>query len=976
VALAGRHFVLCLSLLFTVPAQAIVRPPDPVDGEIRPDRARGVRIAGPSSAPAFDARPTWREFQSRHGDWQAEWNTVTKSPHRAWGPSFSISGSVPDAKSADGALRSFIAGNPGVFGSPSLEVAGIHQVNGLWYARYRQTIQGVPVLFSDWEFRLSESGKLMMFGADAHTPSVAPRVSPKLVRAAAREQARRGVAFSPAKDKFEDGGVYFLPWSTETGVEYRLVYEQRVITEEPPAHWVAFVDADNGEVLYRMNRVRHVISGRITGDVHTLLPTEPFVSGSFANARIWVGPDSGVTSVTGNYSVAATGTVQVRDSLIGPFCDVNNNLPSIAVFTTTVANPATVNIHWNDTNSHVAERDAFFHANRAHDFIKTLDPGFTQIDYPMPTRVNINLNCNAFWNGTGINFYVAGSGCPNTATIPDVVYHEYGHGINDMLYTQAGSFSGMFNGALHEGMADVHAAFMQDNPNIGKGFNGPGTILRTCDNTRRWPDDAGEAHTSGQIISGAFWDLRQAVGLTIANQLAHFARYGIPDDPLDDGVAMSEYFIETLIADDNDANLANGTPHFSQIVSSFNAHGIGTGFFVEFIHAPLADNTGTGNYPVTAFVQYTGPVGSLDASSPTLHYSVNGSAYFPVSMTPTGNPDEFTAVIPGQPAGIVNYYLTAADVYGATNTHPPVAPSRETFTFLAGPASTVFQQTMEANPLWTVGDPTDNATSGIWERGNPNGTLVDGINVQPEDDHTPFSGTVCWFTGQHPLGESNVGLSDVDGGKTTLNSNVFDGVTGTNYPVIEYYRWYTNQLGGAPSSDYWRTYISNDGGGTWAVVENTLQSKNAWQRVLFFVHDFVTPTTTMRLRFVAADSASGSLVEAGVDDVRLLTYPMALSVGGPGPSREVLLAPPSPNPMRSHASFSFTLPSAGSASLRVFDIHGRVVRTLHQGALEAGPHAREWNGLDDRGRRVPSGPYFVRLEHGLREAVRKVVRVE
>ncbi len=976
-ALAGRQFVLCFSLFFAVPAHAIVRPIDAPEGELRPDQARVVRIASPSAAPALDARPPWREFQSRHGGWKAQWNTVTKSPHRAWGPSFPISGPVRDAATVDGALRSFIAGNPGVFGTPSLEVAAIYSVNGLWYARYRQKIHGVPVLFSDWEFRVSESGKLMMFGADAHEPSRAPRTSPVLVRAAAREQARRGLAYTPGKGTIEDGGLYLMPWSTETGVEYRLVYEQRVVTEDPPGNWIAFVDAENGDVLFRQNRVRYVISGQITGAIHTLLPTDPLTTAPFRDLRIWVGPDSGVTSSLGNYSVPATGTVSVRDSLIGPFCDVNNNLPSIAVFNTTVGNPATVNINWTDANSHVAERDAFYHVNLVHNFIRTLDPAFTQIDYSMPTRVNINLNCNAFWNGTGVNFYVAGSGCPNTATIPDVVYHEYGHGINDMLYIQAGSFGGMFSGALHEGMADVNAAFVQDDPNIGKGFTGPGTILRTCDNTRRWPDDAGEAHTSGQIISGAFWDLRQAVGLTVASRLAHFARYGIPDDPLDDGVAMSEYFVETLIADDDDANLGNGTPHFSDIVASFNAHGIGTGFFVEFTHTPLADNTSTGNYPVTALVRYTGPVGALDASSPTLYFSVNGSAYVPAAMTPTGNPDEFSAVIPGQPAAIVSYYLTAADVYGATNTHPPVAPSRETFTFLAGPATTVFQQTMEANPGWTVGDATDNATSGIWERGNPNGTLVDGVNVQPEDDHTPFSGTVCWFTGQHPLGEANPGLSDVDGGRTTLTSNVFDAVTAINYPVIEYYRWYTNQLGGAPSSDLWRTYVSNDAGASWALVENTLDSKNAWQRVLFFIHDYVTPTNAMRLRFVASDSAAGSLVEAGVDDVRLLTYPLSLSIGGDaGASREVLLAPASPNPMRSHASFAFTLPSAGHASLRVYDIHGRAVRTLHQGHLDAGPHLREWNGLDDRGRRVPSGPYFVRLEHGLRQAMRKVVRVE
>src|SRR5262249_11897163 len=149
-------------------------------------------------------------------------------------------------------------------------------------------------------------------------------------------------------------------------------------------------------------------------------------------------------------------------------------------------------------------------------------------------------------------FYAAGGGCPNTATMPDVVYHEYGHAVNDNLYRQEGSVLGMINAALHEGTADVNAAFIEDNPDIGKGFYGQGTMLRSVNNTKRWPNDANDdPHITGLIIGAAFWDLRRAVGLSVARRLAHYAKYGLPDD-LDAGVAMHEYFIETLVADDDD----------------------------------------------------------------------------------------------------------------------------------------------------------------------------------------------------------------------------------------------------------------------------------------------------------------------------------------------------------------------------------------------------------------------------------------
>jgi len=91
----------------------------------------------------------------------------------------------------------------------------------------------------------------------------------------------------------------------------------------------------------------------------------------------------------------------------------------------------------------------------------------------------------------------------------------------------------------------------------------------------------------------------------------------------------------SLVADDNDSNLGNGTPHFAQIRDAFNAHGIGTGYFVGFVHTPLADQPGVSGYPVTATITYTGPVGTLDAGSATLHYSLNSDPYVTATMTST-----------------------------------------------------------------------------------------------------------------------------------------------------------------------------------------------------------------------------------------------------------------------------------------------------------------------------------------------------
>ncbi|MBK8338895.1 MAG: hypothetical protein IPK99_02270 [Flavobacteriales bacterium] len=51
--------------------------------------------------------------------------------------------------------------------------------------------------------------------------------------------------------------------------------------------------------------------------------------------------------------------------------------------------------------------------------------------------------CNAFYDGGAINFYEEGGDCQSYAQVGEVVYHEYGHGINDQFYSDLGPASAM-----------------------------------------------------------------------------------------------------------------------------------------------------------------------------------------------------------------------------------------------------------------------------------------------------------------------------------------------------------------------------------------------------------------------------------------------------------------------------------------------------------------------------------------------------
>jgi hypothetical protein len=68
-----------------------------------------------------------------------------------------------------------------------------------------------------------------------------------------------------------------------------------------------------------------------------------------------------------------------------------------------------------------------------------------------------------------------------------------------------------------------------------------------------------------------------------------------------------------------------------------------------------------------------------------------------------------------------------------------------------------------------------------------------------------------------------------------------------------------------------------------------------------------------------------------------------------------------PNPFNPRTQIEFTLGARTPVRLDVFDVQGRLVRTLLEGVRDAGPMNVVWDGLDARGRALPSGVYLARL---------------
>lgn len=80
-----------------------------------------------------------------------------------------------------------------------------------------------------------------------------------------------------------------------------------------------------------------------------------------------------------------------------------------------------------------------------------------------------------------------------------------------------------------------------------------------------------------------------------------------------------------------------------------------------------------------------------------------------------------------------------------------------------------------------------------------------------------------------------------------------------------------------------------------------------------------------------------------------------------------------PNPFNPSTEISFTLNRAGPASIKVYDVQGREVRTLLDRRMQAGKHMVTWDGTDSSGRTLASGTYFYTLQTGEGTTSRKAL---
>ncbi len=923
-------------------------------------------ISNPKKLPdyalqhALRQQAVWQNFLNENGHWNVIFNESSGMPHRAFGKPVAVPGA--NAKSAS---LNFLSNQLRTFNLPAsgIEFSNVATNSKYHYVSYKQFYQGLEVLFSKVQVRLTHDLRVTQFTLDCYN-SINIGITPAISQTAAAQYAGNNIPGLLQVTMNPD--LKILPVPGNRDYKFHLVYEataENRDAEGMPGKYYTLVDAATGDILYRSNKIHHVANTdvNVTGSLHLTHPYDPFTVEPLKNMKV---VENGVTYYTddaGFLNLPTASATTATFSLEGRWVKVqsNNVTPSWSVSLSPGAN----NIDIDASPNNIRQRSTFNSINTVHEYMKSKFPAFTGLDVALEANVDVSGSCNAFYDGNSVNFFASGGGCNATSLVADVCYHEYGHGINDKFYQSIGE--SWDNGAMGEGYADIWALGITGAPVLGIGFfdNDPNGFVRRYDVDKKvYPQDlVGQVHADGEIIAGCFWD----TGLNLGNlqqmidlfKESYYAGITGPDGT--EGILYVDVLEEVLALDDNDGDITNGTPNYCDITSAFAIHGISLSASSGITHSEVLQVAALQPITVPVVIQGLGAGSNVQG-----YYRIgNTGAFTQFAFTNTSG-NNYEGIIAGQPNGtIVEYYLGIEDNCGTfLNVIPggadDVANPNIPYYIMVGYTLNILEDFDAFAGAWITGLPTDDATTGNWIVDVPMESFVGTGFVQPDYQFTP-GGIFCAITGNASSPQAGAGENDVDGGRTTLVSPTYD-LSAINNPAISYYRWYSNDQGATPGTDFWQVSISDDGV-NWVPVENTNVADHSWRRFSFRVLDYVTNSSTVTVRLVAEDANDGSLVEALVDDFTIWEN------GFVGlPQTEVLSAITIyPNPVNNELNVSLGLAADETIAFEIIDAVGRVIQS-ETVAMTAGKNSYRFST-----EALASGLYQLRASAGDQNMIRK-----
>jgi len=516
-----------------------------------------------------------------------------------------------------------------------------------------QSVEGVPVRGA-FLTAVVNHGNLVMLGARNWGVVLAP-TTPQVDEASALAAVAAHVG-RPIDGLWSEPALELVPVSTGDdplalpigqGLSHRLVWAVGASFDGDHGSWEALVDAASGEMVAFMD-ANHYVKG-VRGGVYPL--SNDGLGGAEGNEQPGypmpyadVTLDSGETLFTdggGDLTCVADGSA-ITSTLSGRYVSIFDNCGAIAE---SAADPNDLDFgagpgtdcqtpsgSGSAGNTHSA-RTGFYEVNRIQEIARSWLPENDWLRSQLTANMNIADTCNAFWNGSTINFYQSGGGCRNTGEIAAIFDHEWGHGMDDNDANPGISAPG-------EAYADVAALLRLNTSCIGRGFDdadapcgGNGDPCTECSGVREvdWAKrDSGQphdvdwilnpavvgrggcvdvflptgtgpcglgTHCEGSVASEAVWDLLKrdlpafaGAGFQFddatAQEMLHRVYYqaggalgnwyncnpaGLPGNR-GDGCNADGAYLNFLALDDDNGDLTDGTPHMPAFFDAFDRH--------------------------------------------------------------------------------------------------------------------------------------------------------------------------------------------------------------------------------------------------------------------------------------------------------------------------------------------------------------------------------------------------------------------
>jgi len=264
----------------------------------------------------------------------------------------------------------------------------------------------------------------------------------------------------------------------------------------------------------------------------------------------------------------------------------------------------------------------------------------------------------------------------------------------------------------------------------------------------------------------------------------------------------------------------------------------------------------------------------------------------------------------------------------------------------------VYSYDMTTDPGWTM--------NGAWAYGAPVGGGGEHGNADP----------TAGFTGPNVLGFNLAGDYTNNMPETHLVTTAID-CSELSATSLRFRRWLNVEQ---PDYDHASISVSADNMTFTTIWANTVEiTDNAWGQVSYDISAVADHNATVYIRWTMG-TTDGSYLFSGwnLDDVEIWALPDGISGADRLPGYRLSVGN-YPNPFNPLTKINYVFAQSGRASVRVYDLQGRLVRELVDGVLPAGPGSVIWDGNDSDGLKVASGVYLAQVVSGGQRADHKMI---